>query len=252
MPISQLIEKMKEYIPNISTWRMLDVYSALEKGLVISSSLMLTLAGIWGYSVYMGFMRKNPNTKKRLINVLNGQFALCEQLYGVVIFIATLRSQMGLGDESDLFLILLHVRSFLSLYFGLVQFLIAVMTLMKKFYPDDYLTMSEKWTLKASMRDTLIILIIHGLLMGTCKLTSQGYEDFLERVGLTYGLICLIILILTLWIQIRIVVAENKKTFQLRMNTMFKSNNVSPENENEVIEVDEAEIEDEEDKVSEK
>ena len=107
LPISQIIENLQLHLPKISCWRVLDVYSAVEKLLVISSSLLLALSGVWGYSVYIGFMRKNPNTQKRLINVLSGQFALGEQLYGVTVFTAVVRDQMGLDEDSALFEILL-------------------------------------------------------------------------------------------------------------------------------------------------
>ena len=49
----------------------LDIYPTVEKVLVVTSSSLLTVTGIVGYSVYISFMRKHPNTKKRLINVLN-------------------------------------------------------------------------------------------------------------------------------------------------------------------------------------
>ena len=248
LPISQIIENLQLHLPKISWWRVLDVYSAVEKLLVISSSLLLALSGVWGYSVYIGFMRKNPSTQKRLINVLSGQFALGEQLYGVTVFTAVVRDQMGLDEDSALFEILLQVRSFLILYIGIIQFLIAAMTVLKKFYPDDYLTMSENWTLKSSMKDILIIIVIQGVLTGTCFLTSNDKRDFRERVALTYGLVSMIILILTIAIQIKVVMVENKKTIQLKMNKLIRQNAVAPANGT-LDEVDEEEATDNEEKV---
>ena len=115
-----------------------------------------------------------------------------------------------------------------------VQFLIAASTLMKKFEPGSYLEWSNKWTLKGSLKDLMILLIIHSLLMVFCFYFGQGQDTraFHKMAAAIYGLLALIILGLTFLIQIRIVIAENKKKIQVHMNNLFKRNTVAPGHEN--------------------
>ena len=213
----------------LTWWRMLDIVAAAEKGLVLTSSGLLALAGIAGYSVYTGFMRKNPNTMKKLINVLNGQFALIEKAMGVVVFSAVMREQLGYDKESLFFIAVSQSRICLAFYESIILFWIAVATLMKKFYPDDYLDMSEKWTVWTALRDLLIILLIHAVITGICLAAGNFELSFHKTIQVPiYTAIFLLLLILTLIIQIRLVIVENKKRVQKKVNKLFAKNTVAP------------------------
>ena len=208
-------------------WRILDIYSFVEKSFILSSSAALTAVGIAGYSFYLGFMKENPNTLKRLINVLNGQFAILEQLYALAVFASVVRDQFGYGDDYLFNDIMVQARSFLGFCTVLVQFHIAVTTLMKKFYPGLYLEWSEKWTLKKSLRDLGIILLLQGLLFCSLHYGALDSEAYTMVVAF-FTLTCFVLLCLSLLIQLRIVFAENEKEIQLNLNQMFKSNSVGP------------------------
>ena len=112
-----------------------------------------------------------------------------------------------------------------------IQLFIAITTVMKKFFPSDYLDLSEKWTLKKSLMDLLIFIIMYVLLIGLCVMKSTDMKSFHKMMAAVVGLVSLIIFCLTLMIQSRIVLAENKKKIQIKISKLFKSNSVSPDPE---------------------
>ena len=226
-------------------WNTLDVSAAIEKYLAVTSSNsvfaatiekylelttsgLLTFTGIAGYSVFIAFMMKNPNTSKRIINVLNGQYALTEMLMAAVVF-ASQREKFGYDQESILYLVLSQGRVFLGFFESIILFWIAVVTLMKKFLPEDYLNFSEKWTFQTSMRDFFIILMIHVIITGICFAAGNFQLSFHMKIQVPiYCIIYLILFSLTLIIQVRLVIVENKKSVGLKMRKLLAKNTVTP------------------------
>ena len=227
--MSTVLDKILACLPE--AWNILDVCSAVMKGGVVFSSAVLAGTGIAGYSFYIGFMRQNPNTMKRLINVYHGQFAICEQLYALAIVAGVIRHQLGFKDDSMAYEIFSQTRPFLGFCSTIAQFLIAVATLMKKFFPDTYQETSDKWTFKKSMWDLFIVTMVHGGLNGVLLLSSKDRKAFYKALTAVYSIVVIILLGLTLLIQLGIIFAENKKTVQLKMNQIFKSNAVVPDQE---------------------
>ena len=217
----------------LSLWNILDGFTAAEKVLNVTSSGMLTVAGIQGYSVYISFMEENPNTKKRLINVLNGQFAMVEQLTALGNFVYVIGQVAGYEEESVFNSAMLLARVFLGLTSGIIQLLIGTSTCLKKFYPDDYLDQSDKWTIKKSLVDLLILMVFYGLMVGFCALMSTDLKSFKRMIAAVFGAVLLVIFCLTFLLQMCIVIEENKKKVQFKMNKLFKSNTVSPAPETE-------------------
>ena len=207
----------------------LEIYSTVEKVLVVTSSGILTVTGMVGYSVYLSFMKNYPNTKKRLLNVLYAQFAIVDQVFALAVLASVIRKQFDFEEDSIFFEIVLQTHSFLGLSFGAIQFLVACITLIKKFDSHCYLELSEKWKPRQPLLDFAVLLIIHLLIVGGCWISSKDLSSWHERVIFAYIIIYLVLLFLTFLIQTRLLFHENKKTVQIKMSKMFKKNAVSPD-----------------------
>ena len=246
-PLNNLDTHLRKYTIDMGP---LGVYSTVEKVLVVTSSGVLTVTGMVGYSVYISFMRKHPNNRKRLLNVLYAQFAFVDQILGLAVFASVVRKQLGFEEDSIFFEVLLQAHTFLGLTFGSIQFLIACITLIKKFDSNCYLEMSEKWKPRHLLLDLLVLLLVHLLIVGICWLTSKDRTMWHERAIFAYSIIYIVLLLLTFTIQTKLLFVENKKMIQMKMSKLFRPNAVSPDVEASANGNGEDDTEEYEDKVS--